>query len=78
MALRQHRHPFLVSDTSTVPRSCVGTTRRLANAYSAVGSVLLAAAMSTLHPRVALVAALGVDSIKMEEVALHAELVDLY
>lgn len=51
MALRPRRRPFPVSDTptqSTDPRSRVGPTRRLADAYSAVGGALLAAARSAL------------------------------
>ncbi|KAG0521673.1 hypothetical protein BDA96_08G181000 [Sorghum bicolor] len=84
MALRQRRRPrrraFPVSDTptqSTDHRSRVGRpTRRIADAYSAVGGALLAAARSALHPRAALVAALGLDSVEKEAAARRTELVD--
>jgi hypothetical protein len=72
-----HGSPPTPPPLPRLPRSRVGTTRRLADAYSAVGGALLAAAKSALlHPRAALVAALGVDSVEKEQVAPRAELVD--
>lgn len=53
----------------------MGPTRRLADAYTAVGGALLAAARSALHSRAALVAALGLglNSDEKEELVDHGD-----